>query len=98
MAGAECSLFTPRPPLLLNGYWELVLDTLLIKTTNIASGQLKVSLCLSGKWRGKTYLGRVLFVECSGIRRTICATNVHGGKACSKGDFADTFKEEGEFC
>eukprot|EP00983_Pelagomonas_calceolata_P011471 370653-Pelagomonas_calceolata.AAC.1 len=49
--------------------------------------RLEVSLCLSGKRRGKIYLGRVLFVECPGTCRsckakTICAANVHGGKAC----------------
>eukprot|EP00983_Pelagomonas_calceolata_P134643 1162078-Pelagomonas_calceolata.AAC.9 len=33
VAGAECSLFSPHPPLLLNGYQELVLGTLFIGTT-----------------------------------------------------------------
>eukprot|EP00983_Pelagomonas_calceolata_P067379 1149460-Pelagomonas_calceolata.AAC.1 len=60
MAGAECSLFPPRLPLLLNGY--RVLGTLFIGTTNIASGRLDVSLCLPGKRQGKMYLRRVLFV------------------------------------
>eukprot|EP00983_Pelagomonas_calceolata_P058830 1145648-Pelagomonas_calceolata.AAC.1 len=61
------SLFPLRPPLLLNGYREFVLGTLFIGTIKVASGRLGVSLCLSGKWQGKMCLGRVLFVECSGI-------------------------------
>eukprot|EP00983_Pelagomonas_calceolata_P019558 615488-Pelagomonas_calceolata.AAC.1 len=52
------SLFPPRPSLLLNRYLELVLGTVFIGTTNIASGRLEVSLCLSGKQRGKMYFGR----------------------------------------
>eukprot|EP00983_Pelagomonas_calceolata_P076791 1153571-Pelagomonas_calceolata.AAC.3 len=43
MAGAECSLFPPPPPLLLNEYRELVLGTLFIGTTNTASGRLEGS-------------------------------------------------------
>eukprot|EP00983_Pelagomonas_calceolata_P056650 1144699-Pelagomonas_calceolata.AAC.2 len=49
-----CSLFPSRPPLLLNGYQEVVLGTLFIGTTNVASGGLEVSLCLSGK-QGKMF-------------------------------------------
>eukprot|EP00983_Pelagomonas_calceolata_P002092 70902-Pelagomonas_calceolata.AAC.1 len=37
VAGAECSLFPPRPPLRLKGYQEMNLDTLFIGTINIAS-------------------------------------------------------------
>eukprot|EP00983_Pelagomonas_calceolata_P037469 1136339-Pelagomonas_calceolata.AAC.1 len=58
VACAECSLFPPRPPLLFKGYRELVLGTLFIGTNKIASGRLEVSLCLSGKRRGKMYFGR----------------------------------------
>eukprot|EP00983_Pelagomonas_calceolata_P094448 1157891-Pelagomonas_calceolata.AAC.16 len=38
-------------------------------SNKIASGRPEVSLCLSGKRRGNMCLGRVLFVECSGICR-----------------------------
>eukprot|EP00983_Pelagomonas_calceolata_P059543 1145958-Pelagomonas_calceolata.AAC.3 len=60
VAGAECSLFPPRPSLRLNGYLEFVIGTLFIGKTIIASGRLEVSLCLTGKRRGIIYLGRVL--------------------------------------
>eukprot|EP00983_Pelagomonas_calceolata_P019280 606407-Pelagomonas_calceolata.AAC.2 len=40
----------------------------------LASGRLEMSLSLSGKRRGKICLGRVLFVECSGICRSYKAT------------------------
>eukprot|EP00967_Tisochrysis_lutea_P102331 scaffold153975_cov21-Tisochrysis_lutea.AAC.1 len=39
VAGDECSLVPPCPPLLLNGHRELVLGT--IGTTSIASRQLE---------------------------------------------------------
>eukprot|EP00983_Pelagomonas_calceolata_P025428 798883-Pelagomonas_calceolata.AAC.1 len=42
-AGAECSLFPPRPPLLPNKYRELVFGNLFIGTTKIASGRLEGS-------------------------------------------------------
>eukprot|EP00983_Pelagomonas_calceolata_P008869 288102-Pelagomonas_calceolata.AAC.1 len=47
-----------------------------------------MSLCLSGKLRGKMCLGRVLY------SKTICAAYVHGGKACPKRALADTLKED----
>eukprot|EP00983_Pelagomonas_calceolata_P042825 1138667-Pelagomonas_calceolata.AAC.1 len=53
VAGAECFLLPPRPPLFLNGHRESVLGTLFIGTTNIASGRQEVR--------------RVIFIECSGI-------------------------------
>eukprot|EP00983_Pelagomonas_calceolata_P022542 709897-Pelagomonas_calceolata.AAC.1 len=37
-AGAECSLFPPRPPLLLNGYWELFLGPLFFGSTKLHQG------------------------------------------------------------
>eukprot|EP00983_Pelagomonas_calceolata_P040448 1137619-Pelagomonas_calceolata.AAC.7 len=46
--GTECSLFPPRPPLLLNRYRELVVGTIFIGTDTIASGRLEVSHYLSG--------------------------------------------------
>eukprot|EP00983_Pelagomonas_calceolata_P048926 1141278-Pelagomonas_calceolata.AAC.2 len=48
VVGAGCSLLPPCPPILLNGYRELVIGTLFIGTTYSASGRLKVSLCLPG--------------------------------------------------
>eukprot|EP00983_Pelagomonas_calceolata_P041460 1138077-Pelagomonas_calceolata.AAC.1 len=62
VAGAECSLFPPRPPLLLNGNWELVLGTLFIETTDIASGRLEdvmeftCKLACSLERKGKGYI------------------------------------------
>eukprot|EP00983_Pelagomonas_calceolata_P003949 127903-Pelagomonas_calceolata.AAC.1 len=84
MAGAECSLIPPCPPPLDNGYREWVLGTLFGGTTKIASGQLQVSLCLSGKRRGKIYFES----------KAICAANVHGGETCPKSAFSDNFVED----
>eukprot|EP00983_Pelagomonas_calceolata_P020079 633409-Pelagomonas_calceolata.AAC.2 len=52
VAGAECFLFPPRHPLLLNGYREWVLGTIFIGTTKMASGRLELSLC-QGNDEGK---------------------------------------------
>eukprot|EP00983_Pelagomonas_calceolata_P077178 1153759-Pelagomonas_calceolata.AAC.1 len=41
VAGTECFQFPPGPPLLLDEYRELVLGTLFIGTTKIASGRLE---------------------------------------------------------
>eukprot|EP00967_Tisochrysis_lutea_P042716 scaffold51422_cov16-Tisochrysis_lutea.AAC.1 len=82
VTGVECSLLSPRPSLLLNGYRALALGTLFIRTTNIASGRLGVSLCLSGKPRGKICLGEssLLSVQLQVLQsKTICAAYIHGG-------------------
>eukprot|EP00983_Pelagomonas_calceolata_P020912 657156-Pelagomonas_calceolata.AAC.1 len=50
----------------------------------MASGRLEVSLCLSGKRRGKMHLGRVLFVECSGICR-FCKARGQGRRSWLQG-------------
>eukprot|EP00983_Pelagomonas_calceolata_P052562 1142894-Pelagomonas_calceolata.AAC.2 len=68
---------------------ELVLGTLPIGATNIVSRLLRVSLFLSGKPQGKICLGRVLFVEGSGIcklckSKTICAAYFRRGETCCK--------------
>eukprot|EP00983_Pelagomonas_calceolata_P031399 985040-Pelagomonas_calceolata.AAC.1 len=60
VAGAGCSLFPPRPLLLLNGYRESVLGTLFIGTIKIAPGRPEMSLCLSGEMEGElTWIGWV---------------------------------------
>eukprot|EP00983_Pelagomonas_calceolata_P078829 1154399-Pelagomonas_calceolata.AAC.3 len=66
VAGAECYLLPPRPPLLLEGNRELILVTLLIGIISVSSGRLEVGLCWSGKQRGMVYSGRDLFIGRSG--------------------------------
>eukprot|EP00983_Pelagomonas_calceolata_P099154 1158426-Pelagomonas_calceolata.AAC.20 len=89
VAGAECSLFPPCPPLLLNGYREFVLGTLFIGTTNVASGHLEVCFVCQGNDKGK-------MLGAGSVKRDDLRCQGSWRQGLPQDAFADTFKEDSE--